>query len=578
MQLQPFRLWAAVLVLLLLASSNSASSFGQDTQTETVPSFPPGALANFPEVIHPGNQKLEVKVLIRPDVPGNQPVWLVASQEVLLADTKSTVDKNTTIKTESGIGFIVPQLPKGIYVAWYETGTTSQHGQSMKLMIVPELLADEGITRGLPGGDVEVRVRIHLTTIHINGRPDPVKISVPVVLQSENPSAADLAAPQSRTVTTNSDGRALWKVHIKTAGVTQFRATAENFEPVVIEVVGMPTSAPTFREAELIVAESHASELEGTASEAAARVTELEKAAADSEKQANAQIADVSVGKKRSEAEIRARIGEIKSELEKRKVIVDQARETSRESQKEAVAARAVARTLAEQLPTLQPPSVGEAALKAGDILLVLGSTPLVSSLIRQFEEQQLGGRASYSHASLYLGKIDGTGMVAEMWSSGYGITPLSESTKGAVIVDVYRWEGIDDAKRQEIADRASSLYGPRANFTSSVGPPTGSRLPYAFEEIGVLAAAANNVPEFVLRQGVTRLVDPLAGGRRKMICSELVAWVYRDVGLDLEVSYWKRLLDANLLTTDDRRKDYTTPNMLARSKSLKIMGRYLGP
>ena len=62
------------------------------------------------------------------------------------------------------------------------------------------------------------------------------------------------------------------------------------------------------------------------------------------------------------------------------------------------------------------------------------------------------------------------------------------------------------------------------------------------------------------------------------MICSELVAWVYQDAGLPLNVQYWRALNDANIFISDDRRRDYTTPNMIARSGDLARVGRYLGP
>lgn len=397
-------------------------------------------------------------------------------------------------------------------------------------------------------------------------------------LRSEDPSVADLVQEQPATVSTNVEGYALWRVHIKTPGVAQFTATASDFEPVTVDVVGMPAPARTFREAELLVAQARASQRDDEARLAAARMNELEKETNDWQKRAEAPTAQAAAAKNRSEGERQLRASELRAELEKRQFSVEKARASAREAANDAAAAHADAERLAAQLPTLQPPSIAEADLKPGDILLVLGSTPIVSALVRRFEEQQLGGRASYSHASLYLGRIDGQPMVAEMWSSGYWITPLSVSTKGALVVDVYRWEGINEAKRKELADRAAHLFGEPSRFTSALGPQSGSPLPYAFEEIALLTAAANWAPELILRRVVTGIVDPLAGGRRKMICSELVAWVYRDVGLDLEVTYWKRLTDANLLTTDERRKDYTTPNMIARSKNLNEVGRYLGP
>jgi hypothetical protein len=62
------------------------------------------------------------------------------------------------------------------------------------------------------------------------------------------------------------------------------------------------------------------------------------------------------------------------------------------------------------------------------------------------------------------------------------------------------------------------------------------------------------------------------------MICSELVAWAYHDAGLELYVPYWKVLSDLNIFTSHERQHDYTTPNMLAHSKNLGMVGRYRGP
>jgi hypothetical protein len=62
------------------------------------------------------------------------------------------------------------------------------------------------------------------------------------------------------------------------------------------------------------------------------------------------------------------------------------------------------------------------------------------------------------------------------------------------------------------------------------------------------------------------------------MICSELVAWVYEDAGLPLEVRYWRALTDAGIFSSNERRRDYTTPNMIALSGNLRRVGRILAP
>jgi hypothetical protein len=125
-------------------------------------------------------------------------------------------------------------------------------------------------------------------------------------------------------------------------------------------------------------------------------------------------------------------------------------------------------------------------------------------------------------------------------------------------------------------------MFGDAYRFIRSNDPSlftSGSPVPYAYEEIALLAMAMSPLaPDVILKSTASKLVDPRAGGRRKMICSELVAWVYRDVGLDPQVVFWQRLNSAGIFTSDDRRKDFTTPNMLARSTNLRLVGRLKGP
>lgn len=150
-KLQPFRFWLWAVIILSIVPAVPTASSVQDSQTVPVPVFPTGAVATFPEPVQLPREKISaVKVFIRPDVPADPRAWIVQPQEILLADKTSTVNGNKTIKTEAGVGFVVPQLPKGIYIAWYEPNTFNQRGQSIKLMIVPQLLTDEGIKRSEP--------------------------------------------------------------------------------------------------------------------------------------------------------------------------------------------------------------------------------------------------------------------------------------------------------------------------------------------------------------------------------------------------------------------------------------------
>lgn len=81
--------------------------------------------------------------------------------------------------------------------------------------------------------------------------------------------------------------------------------------------------------------------------------------------------------------------------------------------------------------------------------------------------------------------------MVAEMWSSGYWITPLEVSIAGTTIVDVIRWRGISDAKRSEIAAIGLKMFGDPALCTRNTAPSFVSGglrgfcgIPYAYEGI----------------------------------------------------------------------------------------------
>jgi len=227
-----------------------------------------------------------------------------------------------------------------------------------------------------------------------------------------------------------------------------------------------------------------------------------------------------------------------------------------------------------------EPRRVNESELQPGDILLVQGSSS-VSQKIREFEQRNLGGVISYSHASLYLGEFHGVRLVGEMWSSGFWITPLPVSVDGTRLVDVYRFQQLDDSKRQELANFTTNMANRSSRLIRSDAPSffaVGSFLPYAFEEITLLGLAGAGSPARFILFTIQRLVDPNAGGRRKMICSELVAWTYHDVGLELEVPYWKVLSDLNIFTTHERQHDYTTPNMLAHSQNLALVGRYRSP
>ncbi len=208
--------------------------------------------------------------------------------------------------------------------------------------------------------------------------------------------------------------------------------------------------------------------------------------------------------------------------------------------------------------------SMSATALQPGDMLLYVGQTPIMSPAIIELERLQLGAppadRPMYSHAGIYLGEENGVGMVAEMLSAGYVKRSVSESLNDANLrVDVYRRSGISVEQQQLVAHNATLL---RA-----------AAVPYAWDQIGVLSQMAINPIAATVRT-LAAGADALSGGRKAMICSEMVRWAYALSGLDPQISPWPLMQSLQILPSFERQVDYTTPNMLARSGSFQFVYR----
>jgi hypothetical protein len=132
--------------------------------------------------------------------------------------------------------------------------------------------------------------------------------------------------------------------------------------------------------------------------------------------------------------------------------------------------------------------------------------------------------------------------------------------------VDVYRNPLFTSAQRQAIADKAKE-YG------RDGGPP------YAWGQIKALVLAGLGDLATIERAFVAE-VDETEAGKEAMICSELVAWAYYDSGVPLTVQFWPVIASDGLLSmptpnqTLARMTDFTTPNMLARTRDLQFQFR----
>lgn len=522
--------------------------------------------------------------------------------------------------SRKSLAFTVPQLPRGAYLAWYEIPQSASPQQPIAINIIPVLIPQEGLINDLPRTEREIRIGIGSSYVLPRGALRPTRVSVPITLRSDSPTVANLTAGQSATVEVDAGGYATWRITINGPGQAEFIATAAGFEPTKVYVVGeaeapSPEAEARFEAARLAQMRFSASEHEARRAQAQVAVLEMEHRAQSETavqagllrdmlayEEANSRLSTVerestsaqprspvqqsraTAAAQPSAATSSARVGStLPTALEATRAQLYEARSVARVAEGQNVAALDRLRTAYASLASVRPQPFALADLQPGDVLLTQGTTPFISDAIRFFEATQLGGAAPYSHASLYIGHINNRPMVAEMWLSGFWITPLEISIRGAAIVDVYRWRnGLSDQARSQIVQASRTLFGNSANCISERAPTSWSGSPcatYAAEQIGVLAGAAvRRLPAIALR-GLASAADLLDGGnRRRMICSEFVAWAYQSAGLAPQATqWWPALEDAGILTSLIRKQDYTTPNTLARSESFRQVGRLKG-
>jgi uncharacterized protein YycO len=194
-------------------------------------------------------------------------------------------------------------------------------------------------------------------------------------------------------------------------------------------------------------------------------------------------------------------------------------------------------------------------ALQEADVFLTRSDCDLLSTAIRLAEVTALdvAYANTYSHAAMYVGN----GLVAEMLGTGYKETALVTWFNEHDYVDIYRNNGLGDLADDVAA--AARVY-------------TGT--PYAYYEIEVLGLKALSTdPErdmpILWNQAYTSY-EAHDFGTQRMICSELVARAFADVGgtATLDVTIWPSM-DAIGDTSPDFHWDFTTPTCLSLSSSL---------
>lgn len=226
------------------------------------------------------------------------------------------------------------------------------------------------------------------------------------------------------------------------------------------------------------------------------------------------------------------------------------------------------------------PPPADFAMLQPGDILLYRGATPILSDQIVDLESKQLGNlihfddvhgiptatignEIKYSHIGIYVGDVrrDGTYSVAEMLQDGLVVRSVEQSVNGKnYFVDAWR-------RKNLTADQRNALVRAVQQFMVGKWPR------YAFEALGILGAVGAGTGPKLLRADAD-LLSRTTDGDDAMICSELVARVFKNAGVPLAVQYWPALSSV-FVGKDDRRLDYTTPNGIAVGGDLQFIKRF---
>jgi hypothetical protein len=191
-------------------------------------------------------------------------------------------------------------------------------------------------------------------------------------------------------------------------------------------------------------------------------------------------------------------------------------------------------------------------ALEEADVFLTRSDTALLSVAIRTAEAKELkvAYGNTYSHSAMYVG----SGLVAEMLGTGYKETGLVAWFKGEEYVDIYRNNRLGDLG-DEVAAAARAYAG----------------TPYAYYQIGVLGVQALSpyvvIP--IITEKAWSLYRAHDVGSQRMICSELVARAFADVGgaATLDVTLWPSMQSKD--TSLDFHWDFTTPTVLSLSPDL---------
>jgi outer membrane protein OmpA-like peptidoglycan-associated protein len=204
---------------------------GTNGQPVLVPSVAPGSVVTFPSP----DVQLPARILLR-----QRPADGVSVAPP--GPTSRITPRAVRSKSGTGVGFEVPQLPRGFYDAWYVGGhptaraaaeprTTpadAKASQSFTFEVKPQLRAVKAVVHGAPGADLDVVIGVAGPS---TGHP------IPITLSGFN-GAVGLSPKQLDHASTDPDGLAHFKLHIASEGDVYVAAKSPGFAATVVRVVG----------------------------------------------------------------------------------------------------------------------------------------------------------------------------------------------------------------------------------------------------------------------------------------------------------------------------------------------------
>ncbi|PRQ02778.1 putative lipoprotein YiaD precursor [Enhygromyxa salina] len=208
---------------------------GIDGQPLVVASVPPGSLMAFPSTdTRPPSEILLRQHAVGGEIAADAQVW--TAEPVLLPNRAPKRMGNV-------IGFEVPQLPHGLYDAWYVGGEPEGSGRVLlnpgaadasqwtTFEVRPQLEAAQSVIHALPGTVVDVAIALQ--------GPAPAGQPTNITLSGFN-QAVRLAIGQRAVVSTDANGVARFRVRVRLDSDVYLAASAPGFAPTAVRVVGGP--------------------------------------------------------------------------------------------------------------------------------------------------------------------------------------------------------------------------------------------------------------------------------------------------------------------------------------------------